>query len=144
MEHFKTGSLLKSKNAQSQVKFPGSYEKECIWHAVPETVAQRRSVKEVFLEIWQNSLLCQSLFLMKSQAEYFFFKKEGNSIKKETLALVFSCEFYKISNENLFLHNTSGGCFCSSKQKVYYSHLSNINPSTLGVHKRVMLVSTNL
>ena len=62
MEHFKTGSLLKSKNAQPQVKFPGSYEKECIWHAVPETVAQRCSVKEVLLEIRQNSLLCQSLF----------------------------------------------------------------------------------
>ena len=99
MEHFKTGSLLKSKNAQPQVKFHGSYEKECIWHAVPETVAQRCSVKEMFLEIWQNSLLCQSLLFNEVAGWVFFFKKEGNFIKKETLALVFSCEFYKISNK---------------------------------------------
>ena len=31
--------------------------------------------------------------------------------KKETLAQVFSCEFWEIS-ENTFLKNTSSGCFC--------------------------------
>ena len=99
MEHFKTGSLLKSKNAQPQVKFLGSYEKECIWHAVPETVAQRCSVKEVFLEVWPNSLLCQSFFFNEVAGWVVFLKKEGNFVKKETLALLFSCEFYKISNK---------------------------------------------
>ena len=34
-----------------------------------------------------------------------------NFIKKETLAQVFSCEFYKISKNTFFSQNTSGGCF---------------------------------
>ena len=33
-------------------------------------------------------------------------------IKKETLAQVFSCEFYEISKKTFFPYNTSGGCFC--------------------------------
>ena len=41
----------------------------------------------------------QSLFFNKVAGACIF-------IKKETLAQVFSCEFYEISK------NTSGGCFC--------------------------------
>ena len=43
-------------------------------------------VKKVFLEISQNS-------------------QEINFIKKKTLAQVFSCEFWEISN-NIFFHRT--------------------------------------
>ena len=34
-------------------------------------------------------------------------------IKKETLAQMFSCEFYEISKHTFFLQNISGGCFCA-------------------------------
>ena len=64
--------------------------------------------KKMFLEISQNSLenICtRASFLIKLQAE------ACNFTKKETLAQVFSCEFYKISR-NTFLQNTSGYCFC--------------------------------
>ena len=39
-----------------------------------------------------------------------FFKQACNFIKKETLAQVFSCEFWEILRAP-FLQNTSGGCF---------------------------------
>ena len=60
---------------------------------ITDAVAERCSVKKVFLEISQNSQenTCASLFF-----------------KKETLAQVFSCEFCEISQ------NTSGGCFCNN------------------------------
>ena len=48
--------------------------------ALSEAVAQRCSVKMVFLEISYNSQ-----------------EKACNVIKKETLAQVFSCEFYETS-----------------------------------------------
>ena len=41
-----------------------------------------------------------------------FFIQACNVIKKETLAQVFSCEFYEISQ------NTFGGCFCFLKQGI--------------------------
>ena len=56
-----------------------------------EVVVQRCSVKEVFLEISQNS--------QENTCVRVFFRPEaGNFIKKETLTQVLSCEFYKISN----------------------------------------------
>ena len=71
-----------------------------------EAVAQRCSVKKVFLEVSQNSQenICASVssliklqgarvsFLIKLQA------KACNFIKKETLTQVFSCEFCETSN----------------------------------------------
>ena len=54
-----------------------------------EAVVQRCSVKKVFLEIPQNSQENTCVF-----------------IEKETLAMVFSCEFHEIS-KNPFLHRTS-------------------------------------
>ena len=63
-----------------------------------EAVVQRCAVKKVFLDFSQNSLenICSRVsFLIKLQA----------FIKKETLAQVFSCEFYEIS-KNTFLHTT--------------------------------------
>ena len=62
----------------------------------PESVAQKYSVKEVFLEISQNSqesTCARVSFLIK--------------FKKETLAQVFFCEFCEISR-NTFLQNISG------------------------------------
>ena len=67
----------------------------------PEAVAQRCYVKKVFLEISQNSqenTCARVSFLIKLQASC-------NFIKKETLALVFSCEFCGIS-KNTFIHRT--------------------------------------
>ena len=77
-----------------------------------EAVAQRCSVKKVFLEVSQNSQenTCASVssliklqgarvsFLIKLQA------KACNFIKKETLTQVFSCEFCETSNT--FFHRT--------------------------------------
>ena len=53
-----------------------------------EAVAQRCSVKKVFLEISKNSQenTCASC----------------NFIKKETLTQVFSCEFFEISKNSFF------------------------------------------
>ena len=62
-----------------------------------EAVVQRGSVKKVFLEISQNShenTCARVAFLLKLQA--------CNFIKKETLAQVFSCEFYEISKSTIF------------------------------------------
>ena len=56
-------------------------------------VVQRHSVKKVFLQILQNSqenTCARVFFLIKLLAD------TDNFIKKETLAQVFFCEFYKI------------------------------------------------
>ena len=65
----------------------------------------RCSIKMVFLEISQN--LQENTCARES-----FFNKKISFIKKNSLAQVFSGEFWEIS-ENTFLQNTSGGCFCS-------------------------------
>ena len=68
----------------------------------PEAVAQRCSVKKVFLEISQNSqenTCARVSFFIKLQAA------ACNFIKKETLAQVFSCEFCEIS-KNTFFYRT--------------------------------------
>ena len=57
------------------------------------------SVKNVFLEVLQNSQENRVSFLKKLQVQV------CNFIKKETLALVFSCEFFEIS-KNTFSYRT--------------------------------------
>ena len=67
-----------------------------------EAVAQRCSVKKVFLEISQNSqenTCARDSFLIKLQASGLFF------IKKEFLPQVFSCAFCEIS-KNTFFYRT--------------------------------------
>ena len=62
-------------------------------------VKQKQSLKKVLLQILQNlqENTCAIVsFLWKLQAGTY------NFIKKETLAQVFSCEFYKISKNNSF------------------------------------------
>ena len=62
-----------------------------------EAVTKRYSIKKVFLEISQNpqeNTYGRVSFLIKFQA--------CNSIEKETLAQVLSCEFYKISKNSFF------------------------------------------
>ena len=61
----------------------------------------------VFLEISQNSQenTARVSFLLTLQANV-------ATLSKKSLAQVFSCEFYEIS-KNIFLQNTSGGCFFS-------------------------------
>ena len=64
-----------------------------------EAVFRRCSVNKVFLEISQNSQENSCIrvsFLIKLQAE------ACNFIKKETLAQVFSCEFFEISKNTFF------------------------------------------
>ena len=80
----------------------------CLFHSISveteviEAVNQSCSVKKVFLEISQNSQenTCARV--------YFLIKLQGTTVillKKETLAQVFSCEFYKISKNNLFIEH---------------------------------------
>ena len=67
-----------------------------------EAVAQRCSVKKVFLETSQNSkenTCSRASVLIKLQDEACYF------IEKETLAQVFSCEFSEIS-KNTFSYRT--------------------------------------
>ena len=65
-----------------------------------KAVAQRHSVKKMFLEISQSFAkftgkhLCQSLFVNKVAGR----PEACNVIKKEALAQVFSCEFCETSN----------------------------------------------
>ena len=57
-----------------------------------ETVAQTSSVKKVVLENWQNwqENTCARVSFLQSCRP-----KACNFIKKETLAQVFSCEFFR-------------------------------------------------
>ena len=66
-----------------------------------EAVAQKYSVKKIFLEISQNSQenTCTRVSLSKLQAG------ACNFIKKETLAQVFSSEFCEVS-KNTFSYGT--------------------------------------
>ena len=84
-----------SKNAEADVR-------KCF----SETVAQRCSVKQVFLEISQNSqenTCARVSLLIKLQAKNFILKRDpGRDV---------SCEFYKIWKNTFFLQYTSAGCF---------------------------------
>ena len=69
---------------------------------ITKSVPWRYSIKKLFLEISQNSPdnnCAKTYFLIKLQASACAF------IKKETLAQVFSCEFWKIS-KNIFSYGT--------------------------------------
>ena len=60
---------------------------------------QRCSLKKLFSEISQNSqekICARVSFLINLQAQ------ACNFIKKETMALVFSCEFWEISKKTFF------------------------------------------
>ena len=81
-----------------------------------EAVAQRCSVKKVFLKISQNSqenTCARVCFLTKLQAWglHLYCAQTCNFINKYTLAQVFSCEFCEIFKSTFFLWNTSCGCF---------------------------------
>ena len=81
-----------------------------IWTDHSEAVAQRCSVKKMFLQLLQNSqenTCARVSFLIKLQTSV------RNFIKKETLALVLSCQFCEIFNNAFFLQTTSAGCFCN-------------------------------
>ena len=67
-----------------------------------EAVVQRCSVRNIFLEISQNSQeknLCQSLFFNRAAG---LRPKACNFIKKKTLAQVSSCELCEISKNTFF------------------------------------------
>ena len=86
-----------------------------------EAVVRRCSVKKVFLEISQNSqenTCARDFLLIKLQA------KACNFIKKESLAQVFSCEFYKISR-NTFSYRTPPVA-ASDNRNVSYARLKII------------------
>ena len=80
----------------------GKYEITWVYWRALEAVAQRCSVKKVFLEISQNSqeTTCARVsFLIKLQAE------TCNFIKNKTLAQVLFCEIWEIS-KNTFSYRT--------------------------------------
>ena len=83
-----------------------------------EAVAQKCSVKKVFLEISQNSQenLCQSPFFNKVTG------LRPATLLKETLAQVFSCEFCE-NSKNIFLHKTSlvAASETSCSQKIVFT-----------------------
>ena len=85
-----------------------------------ETVAQRYSVKKMFLEISQNSQqnTCARVSLSKLQAE------ACNFIKKETLAQVFSSEFCEVS-KNTFSYGTP--LVAASEMKWFWIWKHNTN-----------------
>ena len=64
-----------------------------------EAVGQRCSIKKVFLEISQNSLEISQNSQENTCARV---SLPYNFIKKETLAQLFSCEFYEISKSTFF------------------------------------------
>ena len=71
-------------------------------------VVRKCSVKKVFLEISENShekTFARVSFLINCRP------KAYNFTKKQPLAQVFSCEFSE-TFKNLFIWNTSAGCFC--------------------------------
>ena len=80
-----------------------------------EAVIRRCSVKKVFLKISQNSQ-------ENTSTRVFFFNKVRpqvcNFIKKETLALVFSCEFCEIF-KNTYLYRT---CLVAASENRYRHH----------------------
>ena len=87
-----------------------------------EAVVQRCSVKKLFLEISQNSQenTC-------TRASFFTKRHEAwNFIKKETLAQVFSYEFYEISKNTFFYrtHLVAASVFKKS-EFTYVSFLVN-------------------
>ena len=79
------------------------------WSCI-EVIVRSCSVRKVFLKIWQKftgNHLCQSLFLIKLQAD------ACNFIKNKTLAQVFSCEFCQIFKNTYFvehLRTTASAC----------------------------------
>ena len=50
--------------------------------------------------------------------------KACNCIKKETLTQVFSCKYWEILKNSLFLQNTSGSCFCRTKFFLNFAQLN--------------------
>ena len=98
MKFFRTAILCKTygRLLLSETPVPEAYLEPC-QQSHSETVAQRCSVRKVFLEISQNSQLKQTISLQIFKRLWAY-----NFIKKETLTQVFSCEFFEISM-NTFL-----------------------------------------
>ena len=85
----------------------------CQASSSPEAVVWRCSVKKVFLEISQNSQktrVPETLFQQSCRP------KSCNSIMKEPLAQVFSCEFCKISKNSFFYRTPPVTASSSPKQ----------------------------
>ena len=75
-----------------------------------------------------------------------FVKFKGNHLCnfiKETLAQVFSCEFYEIS-KNTFLQNASGGCFWMLRFPSRFSKQEMLHMLTIAVRKIVHACIRNL
>ena len=83
--------------------------RQLLRHLHSEAVSQRRSVKKVFLEVSQNSqenTCARVSFLIKLQVWAW------NFIKKETLAQVFSNEFWEISKNTFSYRMPLRDGFC--------------------------------
>ena len=97
-----------------------------------EAVAQKYSVKKIFLEISQNSQenTCTRVSLSKLQAG------ACNFIKKETLAQVFSSEFCEVS-KNTFSYGTPP--VAASEMKWFWIWKRNTNWKKVGF--KMILIS---
>ena len=80
---FHSPGFSESRIFRVQVFLSPGFSGSRFWFQVLEVAVRRCSVKKVFLEILQNS-------------------QKNNFIKKETLAQVFSCEFWEISKNTSF------------------------------------------
>ena len=97
---YKDGVLKKTRKIHRKIRyFTSLYYKFLNRRHISKAVAQRCSVKKIFLEISQNSQedICAKVsFLIKLQVQ------ACNLIKKDTLAQAFSCEFCEISKNTYF------------------------------------------
>ena len=96
------------------------------WYRVIALVQSRSILQWIISSIWTELLPMQKqlyrVFCKKGVKVRKIQKKKKkkkkklpqayNFIKKETLAQVFSCEFWEIFKNTFFSKNTSGGCFC--------------------------------
>ena len=101
-----------------------------IWIEYRDSVQIRENMDQKKLRIWILLPQCMRTGAIKdfqiyaqrckiSSTSFFLIERRSYScifIKKQTLALVFSCEFCEISENTFFLQNTSGDCFYSEEQ----------------------------
>ena len=105
-------------------------------NTLSEAVVRKCSVKNIFLEISQNSqenTCVRVSFLIKLQAAC-------NFIKKETLAQVFSREFYKISKNTFFIKHLSWLVLYSFTLVLYVNSFKTLE----ALKKRYVLNDTHM
>ena len=109
-----------------------------------EAVAQRCSVKKVFLKISQNSqenTCARVYFLTKLQTWglHLYCAQACNFIKKYTLAQVFSCEFCEIF-KNTFFYGTPPAAASDFIAVVPFFNFAQVYPCMLNTCHKISLL----